>query len=53
MRSGTVMLAGIGIVKRVNHGNKQVICSPLTFGVPDIFGFMFNQATSNVRDQAP
>lgn len=41
MRQGTVQLAGLGIVKNVDHVNKTVISTPLTFGIPDLFG-MFN-----------
>jgi hypothetical protein len=38
VRRGSCTLAGIAIVKCVDRRKKQVIASPLTFGIPDIFG---------------
>lgn len=35
--SGSTFLAGIAMVKYVDHSKKQVIASPLTFGVPNLF----------------
>jgi len=39
VRSGNCMLAGIAIVKAVNHADREVIASPLTFGIPNLFDF--------------
>lgn len=39
MRSGTTTLAGISIVKSISHQQRQVICSPLVLGIPDVLGF--------------
>lgn len=38
VRSGSCKLAGIAIVKSLNHAEKQIIASPLTFGIPDMLG---------------
>ena len=38
VRSGNARLAGIGIVKHVDHEAKVIISSPLAFGVPDLLG---------------
>ncbi|MGO8868185.1 MAG: hypothetical protein ACLQME_16960 [Alphaproteobacteria bacterium] len=37
VREGSCILAGIAIVKSIDHSRKQVIASPLTFGIPDMF----------------
>lgn len=39
VRMGTCKLAGIGIIKAVDHESKHAIASPLTFGIPDFFEF--------------
>lgn len=39
VRRGMCKLAGIAIIKSVDHRNKQVMATPLTFGIPDMFGF--------------
>jgi hypothetical protein len=39
MREGSVTLAGISIVKIIRHSEKQVICTPLVLGIPDVLGF--------------
>jgi hypothetical protein len=38
LRMGSSKFAGIGIIKSVDHARKQVIASPLTFGIPDLLG---------------
>lgn len=38
VRSGTCTLAGISLVKRVDHSARHIVCSPLAFGVPDVLG---------------
>jgi len=39
VRSGSCKLSGIAIVKSIGHDKKQVIASPLAFGIPDLYGF--------------
>jgi hypothetical protein len=36
-REGSVKLAGIAIIKAIDHTKKQVIASPLAFGIPNLF----------------
>jgi hypothetical protein len=38
VRSGSARLAGIALVKDVDHAKRVVVASPLTFGIPDISG---------------
>lgn len=38
MRSGNTTMAGIALVKEVNRTDMTAICTPLTFGVPDLLG---------------
>jgi hypothetical protein len=37
VRQGYVKLAGIGLIKTVDHTKKVVIASPLAFGIPNLF----------------
>jgi hypothetical protein len=39
VRMGSCKLAGIGIIKVIDHDKRHTIASPLTFGIPDLFGF--------------
>jgi hypothetical protein len=36
---GSEKLAGIGIIKSIDHSAKRVIATPLTFGIPNLFDF--------------
>jgi len=36
MRYGNVKLAGLGLIKIIDHDNKQVIATPLVLGLPNI-----------------
>lgn len=39
LRSGNCTMAGIGIVKSVNHEEKSAICTPLVLGAPNLLGW--------------
>lgn len=38
--SGSIKLSGAGIIKKVDHANKQAICTPLVFGIPNFLDFI-------------
>ncbi|WP_338610463.1 hypothetical protein V6617_08665 [Pelagibacterium nitratireducens] len=38
MRSGNTKLAGIAVVKKVDVEGNLAVCTPLTFGLPDLLG---------------